>query len=114
METYRSLLYPNRIFRELTIDIISEQKKTPAAEAAIKLTVYQQDGGTEEETVEEAVVEKTEASAKSFKDRYKKVEAAAIEETPEPIVRETSKSKSESTTTKDVESVVAKWSKKKG
>ena len=106
----RVLFSPVMALDQETIDVISEQKKSSSAESAIKLTVYQQDGG-DGETVEEAEAPKPEPK-KSFKDRYKKVEAEAADETPEPVVIESSKPKSDKEPTKAVESVVAKWTKK--
>lgn len=110
----RVLFSPVMALDQETIDVVAEQKKTPAAESAIKLTVYQQDGG-DTEVVEEAVVQKAEAPKKSLKDMYKKTaKEEVVEDTPEPVVREASKPKSEPTGGKDIQSLVSKWSKKKG
>jgi len=76
-----------------TLEIIKQQAKTPAAEAAVKLTMYQPEGtGLSKAEVEEVV----------------EVPEAAV---PSPVVRESVK-KTEAAPAGDMAEVVKKWSKK--
>jgi len=90
----RVLFTPVMPLDDEAIEMIAEQKKKPAAESAIKLTVFQQDGGEESETTEEA-------------------SAPAASEVAEPVVREAVKPKAEPIGENNVSDVVSKWSKKK-
>jgi hypothetical protein len=74
------------------LTIIAKQAKSPAAEAAIKMNVYQAD------TVDEVPSHRSEA-----------VEPEAGSDVPEPVLRESTKP---TVADKDITDVVKKWSKK--
>lgn len=80
------------------LDTLARQSKSEAAERAIKMTVFQQDGG--EETTEST--ESAEPAAFS---------AAREEHIEEPKLRESAKAATDAPT--DVPDVIRKWSKKK-
>ena len=74
------------------LDVLQQQKESTAAETAVKLTVYQNDEGTEE----------SEEPA-----------APAAPEVAEPVLRETAKkTESAPAPTGDVADIVKKWAKK--
>jgi len=73
--------------------VIARQSKSPAAEAAVRMNVFQMD--TESEAIPK---------------RQEIVEEAVEEVTPEPVKRESTKTAS--VAEKDVSSVVKKWAKK--
>ena len=82
----RLLFAPVSAVPEDVRDVIARQGKTPAAENAIRLTVYKTDGGSE-------------------------TEAPAQAEIAEPIKRETTR-KAAPETADDVSDIVKKWAKK--
>ena len=82
----RLLFSPVSAVPEEMRDVIARQGKTPAAENAIRLTVYKTDGGSE-------------------------TEAPAQAEIAEPIKRETTR-KATPETAEDVSDIVKKWTKK--
>ena len=82
----RLLFAPVSAVPEDVRDVIARQGKTPAAENAIRLTVYKTDGGSE-------------------------AEAPAQAEIAEPIKRETTR-KASPETADDVSDIVKKWAKK--
>lgn len=82
----RLLFAPVSAVPEEMRDVIARQGKTPAAENAIRLTVYKTDGGSE-------------------------TEAPAQAEIAEPIKRETTR-KATPETAEDVSDIVKKWTKK--
>jgi hypothetical protein len=82
----RLLFAPVSAVPEDVRDVIARQGKTPAAENAIRLTVYKTDGGSE-------------------------AEAPAQAEIAEPIKRETTR-KASPETAEDVSDIVKKWAKK--
>jgi len=82
----RLLFAPVSAVPEDVRDVIARQGKTPAAENAIRLTVYKTDGGNE-------------------------AEAPAQAEIAEPIKRETTR-KASPETAEDVSDIVKKWAKK--
>ena len=82
----RLLFSPVSAVPEEMRDVIARQGKTPAAENAIRLTVYKTDGGSE-------------------------TEAPAQAEIAEPIKRETTR-KATPETAEDVSDIVKKWAKK--
>lgn len=85
--TPKVLFSPAGAVPDADLEIIARQAKSPAAEAAIKMNVYQTDSeSSESETVE-----------------------PAAEEAPEPVKRE---SKAASAQASDVSDIVKKWSKK--
>lgn len=95
------LFSPAGVTPEGDLEIIARQAKSPAAEAAIKMNVYQADNSGEEEgeefeTVAPALVVQAEVQA---------------EPTPEPVKRESVK-QSEGAQPSDVTDVLKKWSKK--
>ena len=81
----RLLFSPVSAVPEEMRDVIARQGKTPAAENAIRLTVYKTDGGDEAEAPEQAVAE--------------------------PVKRETTR-KATPETAEDVSDIVKKWAKK--
>jgi hypothetical protein len=82
----RLLFAPVSAVPEDVRDVIARQGKTPAAENAIRLTVYKTDGGSE-------------------------AEAPAQAEIAEPVKRETTR-KASPETAEDVSDIVKKWAKK--
>lgn len=82
----RLLFAPVSAVPEDVRDVIARQGKTPAAENAIRLTVYKTDGGSE-------------------------AEAPAQAEIAEPVKRETTR-KAAPETAEDVSDIVKKWAKK--
>ena len=82
----RLLFAPVSAVPEDVRDVIARQGKTPAAENAIRLTVYKTDGGSE-------------------------AEAPAQAEIAEPVKRETTR-KASTETAEDVSDIVKKWAKK--
>ena len=82
----RLLFAPVSAVPEDVRDVIARQGKTPAAENAIRLTVYKTDGGSE-------------------------TEAPAQAEIAEPVKRETTR-KASPETAEDVSDIVKKWAKK--
>jgi hypothetical protein len=82
----RLLFAPVSAVPEDMRDVIARQGKTPAAENAIRLTVYKTDGGSE-------------------------AEAPAQAEIAEPVKRETTR-KASPETAEDVSDIVKKWAKK--
>ena len=82
----RLLFAPVSAVPEDVRDVIARQGKTPAAENAIRLTVYKTDGGSE-------------------------TEAPAQVEIAEPVKRETTR-KAAPETAEDVSDIVKKWAKK--
>jgi len=82
----RLLFAPVSAVPEDVRDVIARQGKTPAAENAIRLTVYKTDGGSE-------------------------AEAPAQAEIAEPVKRETTR-KAAPETADDVSDIVKKWAKK--
>lgn len=82
----RLLFAPVSAVPEDVRDVIARQGKTPAAENAIRLTVYKTDGGSE-------------------------AEAPAQAEIAEPVKRETTR-KTSPETAEDVSDIVKKWAKK--
>ena len=82
----RLLFSPVSAVPEEMRDVIARQGKTPAAENAIRLTVYKTDGGDE-------------------------TEAPAQEAVAEPVKRETTR-KAAPETAEDVSDIVKKWAKK--
>ena len=82
----RLLFAPVSAVPEDVRDVIARQGKTPAAENAIRLTVYKTDGGSE-------------------------AEAPAQAEIAEPIKRETTR-KASPETAEDLSDIVKKWAKK--
>jgi hypothetical protein len=82
----RLLFAPVSAVPEDVRDVIARQGKTPAAENAIRLTVYKTDGGSE-------------------------TEAPAQAEIAEPVKRETTR-KAAPETAEDVSDIVKKWAKK--
>jgi hypothetical protein len=87
------LFAPIGVVPESDIEAVQRQKETKFAENAVKLTVYQQDGGDEAPSVGATVV---------------MPEADGVEE---PIVREVKKSEPTAAST-DATDVIKKWSKK--
>ena len=85
------------------VTVIAQQGKAPAAENAVKLTVFQSDGGTTEVAAAAAPVVLDEPDAAPGFD-------AAVEAHLAPKLRETKKP--EVAAPADVASVVSKWSKK--
>jgi len=82
---------------------IDAQATSDAADNAIKLTVFQTDGGVEE--VEEPMI------SAATKNVLAAVKAAEVEEVPQPTLRETPKSEAKEES--EVSDLVKKWSKKK-
>jgi len=86
------LFSPVGVVPEADVDTIQRQKESPAAESAIKLTVYQQDEGTE--------VAAPAAQAEEVADS-----------SDEPVLRETKKTEPVAASG-EVADVIKKWSKK--
>jgi hypothetical protein len=81
------LFSPTAVVPESDIETIQRQKEGKAAESAVKLTVYQQDEGTEPSAP-----------------------AVVMPVSEEPVIRETKKT--EAAPSADVSDVIKKWSKK--
>ena len=86
---------PVEAVSEHLLETIVSQSRTPEAERAVKLTVYQQDGGEES----------TEVAAAA------EVVETAIPLEDEPVLRETAK---QEVTEEEIPDVIKKWGKKKG
>ena len=86
------LFSPVGVVPETDVDTIQRQKESPAAENAIKLTVYQQDEGTEVATPAAQAEEVADSS-------------------DEPVLRETKKTEPVAASG-EVADVIKKWSKK--
>ena len=84
----RLLFSPESAVPEETKEIVARQAKSPAAEAAVKLTVYKADKAAEEEP---------------------QAPAGSNDAVPEPTVRETKKAAPEKVS--DVSDIVKKWTK---
>ena len=91
----RLLFSPVGAVEAADVETILRQSKSDAAEKAIKLTVFQQDGGNEEVAAPVEVIEVPVA-----------VDETVYEAPQEPILRETPK------TSGDAASVISKWKKK--
>ena len=84
----RLLFSPEAAVPEEMREVVLRQAKSPAAEAAVKLTVYKMDKPAEEEA---------------------QAPAGSNEDVPEPTVRETKKASAEKVS--DVSDIVKKWTK---